>query len=191
MKIKRKKLRHSNKGFTLVELLVTMLISSIVTMAVAGFLSMGLQYYNRANAETTLQTESQVAELFLTELLQESQDYNYKKVTSGSYPEVESLLEVKRDDNVYVIVQNGKVLWFAKLDDPTIEDDEKIAFVLNKKYENAFLAKHVETFFVSPSARQTAIDERNGLVNLGLSFSIDKKNYTGDATVALRNTKRN
>lgn len=191
MKKKSKKLHRANEGYTLVELIVTMLISSIVTMAVAGFLSMGVQYYNRANAETTLQTESQVAELFLTELLQESQDYNYKKVTSGSYPEVESLLEVKRDDNVYVTLCNGSELWFAKLDDPTIEDDAKIEFVLNKKQENAFLAKHVETFFVSPSTRQEAIDGRNGLVNLGLSFSIDKKNYTGDATVALRNTKRN
>ena len=62
MKKRRKKLHRSNEGYTLVELIVTMLISSIVTLAVSGFLIMGIQYYNRTNAETTLQTESQVAE---------------------------------------------------------------------------------------------------------------------------------
>ena len=66
MKKKMKKLHRSNKGFTLMELVVTMLVSSIVVAAVAGFLSMGLNYYRRTNAETTLQTESQVSELFLT-----------------------------------------------------------------------------------------------------------------------------
>ena len=72
MKKRIKKLHRSNEGFSLMELVVTMLISSLVTTAVAGFLSMGLNYYRRTKAEAALQTESQVAELFLTELFQES-----------------------------------------------------------------------------------------------------------------------
>ena len=52
MKKRIKKLHRSNEGFSLMELIVTMLISSIVTAAVAGFLSMGLNYYRRTNAET-------------------------------------------------------------------------------------------------------------------------------------------
>ncbi len=190
MKKKRKKLHRSNEGFTLVEIIVTMLISSIVTMAVAGFLSMGVQYYRRTNAETALQTESQVAELFLTELLQESQDY--KVLDSTKYPAgVTCALEVKREDMFYLTVKTGSTLLFAKLDDPAAADDAKINEVLGKGMEKAFLAKHVASFSVSPLERKDAFSLNNGLVNLGLGFSVDGKTYVGDATVALRNAVRN
>lgn len=191
MKKKRKRLRHSNKGFTLVELLVTMLISSIVTMAVAGFLSMGLQFYNKTNAETELQTESQVAELFLTELLQESEDYRAISVGEGHPDGVTYALEVKRGDSTYLTIKKGGVLLFAKLDEPEASDLEKISEVISKEQENTFLAKHVTDFLVVPETRSKAIDEMGGLVNLQLSFSVSEKNYTGNATIALRNAVRN
>lgn len=188
MKKKRKKLRHSNKGFTLIELIVTMLISSIVTLAVAGFLSMGMRYYYRTNSETTLQTESQVAELFLTELLQESEDY--RVIDDGTGPTgVDYALEVKRGGKTYVTIDNGGALWFAEVTSAT--DAEKVAEVINKGQEEAFLAKHVENFNVSPGVRSEAISLNNGLVNLGLGFSVNGKTYVGDATIALRNAVRN
>ncbi len=188
MKKRRKKLHRSNEGYTLVELIVTMLISSIVTLAVSGFLIMGIQYYNRTNAETTLQTESQVAELFLTELLQESEDYRVIDDGSGSTG-VDYALEVKRGGKTYVTINNGGALWFAEVTGAS--DAEKVAEVINKGQEEAFLAKHVENFYVSPPERQVAISDYNGLVNLGLGLSVNGKVYVGDATVALRNDVRN
>lgn len=188
MKKRRKKLHRSNEGYTLVELIVTMLISSIVTLAVAGFLSMGLQYYNRTNAETTLQTESQVAELFLTELLQESEDYRVIDDGTGSTG-VDYALEVKRGGKTYVTINNGGALWFAEVTSAT--DAEMVAEVINKGQEEAFLAKHVNNFSVNPPKRNEAISSFNGVVSLGLGFSVSGKEYVGDATVALRNDVRN
>lgn len=190
MKKRRKKLHRSNEGYTLVELIVTMLISSIVTFAVAGFLSMGLQYYNRTNAETTLQTESQVAELFLTELLQESEDY--RAIKKDDCPAgIDYVLEVKRGGSTYLTVHKEGALLFAELENPGASDVEKIAEVVDKGQEKTFLAKHVASFSVSPLVRQEAFDLNNGLVNLGLGFSVNEKTYVGNATVALRNAVRN
>ena len=64
MKKLKRKLHLSDEGFSLMELIITMLVSAIVTAAAAGFLVAGVQFYNRANAETTIQKESQVAEFF-------------------------------------------------------------------------------------------------------------------------------
>ena len=193
MEKKRKKLHRSNEGFTLIELIVTMLISSIVTAAVAGFLSMGLNYYQRTNAETSLQTESQVAELFLTELLQEAADY--KVLDSGDYPAgVDYAVEVKRADSgkVSIVVRKGTALLYGEVDvsgNPSVT--ELIQAVSSKGMEEVFLAQYISGFSVSPAIWADAIDLNHGLVNLGLEFNINGKTYTGDETVLLRNTKKN
>ncbi len=190
MKRRMKKLHHSNKGYTLMELIVTMLVSSIVTAAVAGFLSMGLNYYRRTNAETTLQTESQVAELFLTELLQESQDY--KVFDSAKHPSgVSYACEVIRDGIPYIVAKKGDVLVFGAADAGETDETLRIQGVTSEGYDKVFLARYVDTFTVEPLNWTDAIGSQNGLVKLTLQFSIDGKIYTGNATVSIRNKVKN
>ncbi len=190
MKKRMKQLHRSNKGYTLMELIVTMLISSIVTAAVAGFLSMGLNYYRRTNAETALQTESQVTELFLTELLQEAQDF--KVHDSGDYPAgVNYVLEVVREGIPYIVARKGEVLVFGAADPAETDVTARIQAVTSKGMEEVFLARYVSFFAVTPTLRSTALDTQNGLVELDLEFNVDGKVYVGDATVSLRNTIKN
>jgi len=188
MKKKRKKLHCSNQGFSLMELIVTMLISSIVTAAVAGFLGMGLNYYRRTNAETSLQVESQVAELFLTELIQESQQY--KVLDSGDYPAgVNYAVEVERDGVPYIVAKKGEVLVFGQVD-PAKSVTERIQSISNDELKDVFLARYVGTFKVMPGTRGDALSN-NGLVSLILEFNTDGKSYTGTQTVTLRNKEQN
>ena len=192
MKKKIKKLHRSNEGFTLMELIVTMLVSSIVTAAVAGFLSMGLNYYRRTNAETALQTESQVAELFLTELFQECQYYKYYEGTDCPTG-VSSAVEISRDGCTYIVAQKGEYLVFGEmiLADPTESHiPTRIATVTNQSLDQVFLARYVDEFSVEPSERADAIMNK-GLVNLILEFDADGKSYTGTQTVLLRNKVKN
>ena len=67
------RLQQNNEGFSLVELIVTILISSVVMMAVVGLLTTGLNLYKNVNAETQLQTEGQAACGRINELVQETQ----------------------------------------------------------------------------------------------------------------------
>ena len=190
MKKKMKKLHRSNQGFTLMELIVTMLISSIVTAAVAGFLSMGLNYYRRTNVETALQTESQVAELFLTELLQEAQDYNVLDV--GNYPAgVDYAVEVKREGNLYIVAQKGDILVYGQVENPAATETERIQSVTSKGMEEVFLARYVETFTLDRGKLSDTVQYQNGLVKLELKFVADGKTYTGTQTVLLRNKIKN
>lgn len=190
MKKRMKKLHRSNEGFSLMELIVTMLISSIVTAAVAGFLTMGLNYYRRTNAETALQTESQVAELFLTELIQEAQNY---RVISSCPEGIDYALEVTRDDKKYIVVQKGTLLLYGLDETGSSSDDtEKITGITSQDLNKVFLAKHVSDFSVTPAKKEEALSTvYNGLVRLGLQFATDGKTYTGNQTVSLRNTVRN
>lgn len=190
MKKKMKKLHRSNEGFTLMELIVTMLISSIVTAAVAGFLSMGLNYYRRANAETALQTESQVAELFLTELLQECQ--NYEVLGAGNYPAgVSYAVEITRDGIPYIVAKKGEMLVFGATDPGETNVTTRIQKVSGESMDKVFLARYVNLFNISPDKRESAISAQNGLVKLTMEFIADGKSYTGTQTVSLRNTIKN
>lgn len=189
MKNKMKKLHCSNEGFTLMELIVTMLISSIVTAAVVGFFSMGLNYYRRTNAETALQTESQVAELFLTELLQECQ--YYEKLDNALYPaDVSYAVEITRDGIPYIVARKGEVLVFGAADPGETDVTARIQTVSNKDLDEVFLARYVNVFQVSPDNRETAFSQ-NGLVHLIMEFTTDGKSYTGTQTVLTRNTENN
>lgn len=190
MKKRMKKLYRSNEGFSLMELIVTMLISSIVTAAVVGFMTMGLNYYRRTNAETALQTESQVAELFLTELIQEAQ---YYRVINSCPEGVDYALEVTRDNKKYIVVQKGTLLLYGMDETESSSDDtEKITGITSQDLNKVFLAKHVSDFSVTPEKKEDALSTvYNGLVRLGLQFSTDGKTYTGNQTVSLRNTVKN
>jgi len=191
MKKKIKKLHRSNKGFSLMELLVTILVSAIVTAAVAGFLSMGLNYYRRTNAETALQVESQVAELFLTELLQESENYSYY-VGADCPAGVSNALEVLRDGNRYVVAKKGELLVYGMVDNPSEPNvTARIQNVTDKGIDEVFLARYVTEFKVEKATLLESIDDQNGLVKLTMKFETDGKIYTGTQTVLLRNTVKN
>lgn len=191
MKKRIKKLHRSNEGFTLMELIVTMLVSTIVTAAVAGFLSMGLNYYRRTNAETTLQTESQVTELFLTELLQESQSYTVHNL-SDCPAGVSYAVEITRDGILYIVAKKGDVLVYGEVADPTETDvTSRIQSVTGQGMDKVFLARYVEHFSVEPGSRSDAISFQNGLVKLNVKYNVDGKNYFGKSIVSLRNTVKN
>lgn len=193
MKKIRRKLHLSDEGFSLMELIVTMLVSAVVTAAAAGFLVAGVQFYNRANAETTLQKESQVAELFLTELIQESVDYRYVTTCPSG---VDSALIVDLNQSnaggealESVVVRKGSQLWYGTA--PKSDTDEtKIATVAAKEKKDAFLADCIASFSVTPSLQTTA-KSGNGLVKIEIVFEEANKTYSSTATVSLRNKKRN
>ena len=194
MKKIRKKLHLSDEGFSLMELIVTMLVSAVVTAAAAGFLVAGVQFYNRANAEATLQKESQVAELFLTELIQESVDY--KVIENTFYPaDVSYALEVKRkdalgNDEVSVVVWTGQELRYGVVSSTVTDDTAKITGVTGRPKYETFLADCITDFRITPTVRDNS-NTGTGLVQLIMSFEEGNKTYSGNATISLRNKKKN
>ncbi len=193
MNKRKQKLHLSDDGFSLMELIVTILVSAVVTTAAAGFLGAGMQYYNNATHETTLQRESQVAELFVTELLQESGEY--REIPSSAFPAGEGIayaVRVKRGSQVSVIALKGKQLWYADVTaDDTTTDAQILSQLVTKGKAGAFLADNVETFFVSPASWEEAFISTNGIVTVDMVFKVQDKQYTDKSIVSLRNRKIN
>lgn len=195
MKREHKKLHLSNEGFSLMELVVTMLVSAVVTAAVAGFLSIGMRYYQTADDEARLQTESQVAELFLTELLQEADEFNV--IAPGACPpDVSCAFTTTRrvdptdptKDVFAVVVLRGTQLLYGEVADGS--DAAKVSELMGKSISETFLANHVVYMNVSPTNRTDAMTN-NGLVMLTVDFQVHGRAYQGNSTIALRNKTKN
>lgn len=193
MKRRKQKKMSSNRGYSLIELIVTVLISSIIVVAVVGFLSTGLRHYRNVNSEALLQMESQVTELFITELFQEAEDF--RVIDSTSYPTGEGVsyvVEIQRDVTYLLALKEGE-LWFSEV---TVEEGDTDTAIINKLLSEgrsrAFLAKYVSNFQLSGSTTFSgAVGDDNGLVFVRTEFKVDGKQYDNDMLIALRNARRN
>ncbi len=102
MNRKKRKGSVSNKGFTLVELLVSMVILSIVILIIASFLSLGSRSYSKANQEITRQMETQTVMNQLEDLIIKS--YWVKLIDVST--EEKALILYSQDDTSIVICNN-------------------------------------------------------------------------------------
>ena len=76
--MKRKKLINDNKGFSLIELIVTVLITAILMIAVVAFISSSRTIYQTVNTSATMQEEAITAERVFTEVFMEAKAYKFE-----------------------------------------------------------------------------------------------------------------
>lgn len=189
---KRKKSpkKLGNDGMSLIELIVTILISSCVVAAATGFLILGLRQYRMTEEETMLQRESQVTELFLTELFQEASDF---EVIESGFPAgtgITAAVAVERDGTEYLVVHAGSELWYGEAVGGT--RTEQLAAIAHLPKSEKFLADYVTSFqLYGDGSTFGEIAEGDGWINIKVAFSVTEKQYTGNMVIALRNTKRN
>lgn len=178
----------SDRGYSLIELVVTILMSSVVMIAVVGFLTAGLRHYRNVNSETLLQMEAQVTDLFLTELFQEAQDF--RVMDSSVYPTgISYAVEVKRDGTTYALALNEGELWIAEV--TAGNDAGNLLELQSKGRAGAFLAQYVDSMQIASGTFSEAVNSWNSLVNVRVAFKADTKTYNSDILVSLRNGKRN
>ncbi len=179
----------SDSGYSLIELVVSILVSGIIVVAVVGFLTTGLNHYRRANAESTLQMESQLTEYFITELFQESTDYKTLDASTFGYPEVTYAVQIQRTSGTSILAKVGNELWFSAVDGGKTES-EQMNELMAKGKAGAFLAGYVDTFFLQ---RTTFEDARNmnGLLGITIQFVVDGRSYMSLPQIKLRNMRKN
>lgn len=194
MEAKKRRYMASNGGYSLVELIVTVLITGIVMLAVMGFLSSGLRHFRNVNSESLLQMESQMTELFITELIQESTDFRMAG-TSDLPSGVTTALEIKKGTNYYILAQVGDELRFGT---PTSGSTlkEKIANVQGQPRNKTFLADYVTSFSMISNA--DTFDEARSNAGFGfvgtsveIEYQVDQKSYTSISLIKLQNVDRN
>ena len=191
MEAKKYKVLASNGGYSLVELIVTILISGVVMLAVMGFLTSGLNHFRNVNSESLLQMESQMTELFVTELIQEATDY--RTVAGTDLPSgVSAALEIERGTEYYILALVGNELRFGT---PTTGStvSEKVANVAAQDRNKTFLAQYVTDFSLA-SGGETFDDAKNNFFQgtlVTIEYQVDQKSYTSSSLIKLQNIQRN
>ncbi len=97
--MKVKNIMNDNKGFSLVELIVTVLITAILMIAVVAFISSSRTMYQTVNTSATLQEEAITAERVFTEAFMEAKTYKYQANVSLATGSVTDVLWIKAKEN--------------------------------------------------------------------------------------------
>lgn len=195
MEAERKKGIASNGGFSLVELIVSILVSGVVMLAVMGFLTSGLRHYRNVNSEVMLQMESQMTELFITELIQESSDF--KMVSDSDRPTgVTAALEVQRGTDYYVLAHIGNELRFGQTTAGTTA--ERVEEIKDADRKTTFLAQYVTDISLATNRESfEEIRDRAIMYNdyygtsVTIEYQVDQKTYTSSSLIRLQNVERN
>lgn len=163
----RKKLKKDQRGFTLVELIVTILIMSIVMVAAAGFLITAVNSYRVANIELELQSEAQVAMNQFNDILIEAKQYKFEQDLSGN-PKLTVVTPGTQgagDVTYYFSVKNSELLFSKTPDDP----------------DPPLLARYCKKFEIKESGKE------NKLVTVTIDFEYAGRTYETTSCISLRN----
>ncbi|MDE6636156.1 MAG: prepilin-type N-terminal cleavage/methylation domain-containing protein [Lachnospiraceae bacterium] len=208
MKNKIRYMRQSNKGVTLIELIVTVLIMSIIVGVIGLFISSSRNSYVRISNETAMQAEADIAMTFLTDIAEEASAFRIETEnmlsSDGGTREYDVLCIQVSDPTPYYcfIVHDvvGEELRFCKVshDDSanllwvegTSEDninniDIKATLeannINNPSNKRCFLAKYITGFdtVVPP--------EKSGLLRVSIELKYGGNTYTANKNISSRN----
>ncbi len=89
--MKKNRIISDNRGFSLVELIVVVLITGVLMLAVVLFISTSRSTYQQVNTSATLQEESIAVERVLSEYIKEAKECGYEgnvSLTNGTVVDV-------------------------------------------------------------------------------------------------------
>ncbi|MDE6874781.1 MAG: type II secretion system GspH family protein [Lachnospiraceae bacterium] len=170
----RKKLKNDQRGFTLVELIVTILIMSIVMVAAAGFIITAINSYRVADIEVELQTEAQIAMNQFNDILIEAKQYDFTEDAGGGsrlMVVTPGDAENPGDTTYYFTVKNNELLFSKSL----TETDPPL------------LARYCRSLEISPQKYPPAPGDENRLVTVTIEFEYAGRTYTTTSCISLRN----
>ena len=169
------KLRKNNRGFTLVELIVSTAILSIVAVAASAFMVAGTRTYSSLNYTVRLQYEAQIA-------MAQLQEYTVD-CTDGIAWEVKAVTDANgvATEQKFLYIVNGTDVHLFKFDsgNQTLSYGKtgKAATLTEPAYNLA--AEHITNMDVDLS--------KDGQVGITLQMQRNSKTYNATQTIALRN----
>jgi len=200
--MKKNELIKNNKGFSLVELIVVVLITAILMLAVTAFLSTSRSAYQTVSTSATLQEESMTVDRVLQEFLMEAKSHGDLSASDLGDSGAKIIWVTARDntsktgDCAYFFVLDlktetlkyckGKTNWIQT--DGTLSGSGKQAIGLlcygdNEDYSK--IADHVKSIAVKKSKTNT--ENGTDLVCLDLRYEYMGKEFINNLTVTTRN----
>lgn len=174
--VRERHMKQDNRGFTLAELIVSMLIFSLVVAAAFGFMLSGANTYGRVTDRLDLQIGAQLA---VNQVGSALMDCN----TGFCFdPALSTLYIINSDESGYTahsfVLRDGS-LYYGKA--PATLADNKFQFEIEA---DALLTRDVSDFSVAPNV---GVGEPASSATVTLAFNSSSASYDGEQTVALRN----
>ncbi|MCI8308102.1 MAG: type II secretion system protein [Lachnospiraceae bacterium] len=201
-------LRQSNKGVTLIELIVTILIMSIMAGCLGLFISASRNSSFRISNETALQTESDIAMTFLTDIAEEASAYRiaeehmtdaegverqYNVLCMQVYDSAKYFCFIVHDvtgEELRFLKVKGsdseKLKWTAgtsgdNINNIDIKDTLTVNNINNPANKRCFLASYVTGFkTVIPSGK-------GGLLQVSIKLEYGGNTYSANKNISSRN----
>lgn len=178
--------KQGNKGLSLVELIATIAIMAIVSLAIVGFLMVSMNHYEKAENQVNLQQESQLAMNQIQELVVDATNgiayepgkliiYNRNTKTNES-----EKIELEKSDNRILYTRytlDSNYMWQT---DTSSSGQPFADFV--KKFDVTLYDTEGQPASADTEAKQI------GQVKVHLEFEWKKENFTSDNVITLRNT---
>lgn len=184
-----------NRGFTLVELVISMAIMSIVAGTVGILMVQGSKGYRNAKSELDLQMESQTVMAQLNTMIMESNMVNYDPVNQVmTLYQIETLPATAGAVSIPTKVRNVKFIQYKNEKLYLYEHDHdqikpasggSVSCSGCGKYtSDGLLAEYIESFSVTPEGDLNK-DCKTVTIHLGMKNGIKK--YDADVTTKIRN----
>lgn len=178
----------NNKGFTLIELVVAMVVSSVVISLIGIYTIVGLRNFRDAREETLIQTESEIVMMAIKDKIKSAKDFQvysdngiyaveiiYGAGDNDYYKSYDCAFIYNALDNDLYILNNGESESFG-IDFESIDMDD-----LKK---TGLISTYVSGFEITPT---TALGAVNNVVNIYIRTSSGRLTYTQSFNVKLRN----
>ena len=193
-------IKKDHRGMSLVELVVSLLIASVVVIAIGGFLSVGTKSYLMTNTETQLQKESQIALNQIEDLMLVAQSYDYQSyfVASKEVP-VLLITTLEKESGIpceyyHAIVWNKetKILSYRKISmtllvsgyssDLNVWGQAMAEEETDAMRQPSLLANYVDSLRINPVK-----SDKEKAVTITLKLNLNGKDYQRFTTVTMRN----
>lgn len=187
---------RNQKGFSLVELIVTMALLAIVSLAIGGFITTGSRSFVNSNREIEVQKEAQLSMNQMVDLIIDVEKGVQFQESTASLTGSEGTASVtKRELRLYNQKNNKSYLlrWYGSSDSITSEKENCIYLVEGTNAgeddvvdfqftgEEYLLARYVADF----EADISELSERK--VGLRMVYTVDNRTYETRETVKIRN----
>ena len=182
----------NNKGFTLIELIVCMLIFGIIVVAVFGFMISGAKDYNSLNGRADIQMDSQLTMNFLSNYLMNCDEAIYIHKTDSETDEtnkIDTICIIDKASSGYIAyvfryVDADSTLYFSQSTSVTANADGSFACSMGSQN---ILSNSVRSFSATKTEETKDGSNMISAVNLELSFMNHSTEKKCSQTVALRN----
>ena len=175
-----------NKGFTLVEILVAVIIASVLSVSIASLIILTIQNYNRINNEAEIQIEGQIISEYIKSIIHGCESYTaYALKFTGVENDLNKYEQIDSFDSSDVILLEIQARY--RNDFRTVLDDGSVSYnpiggdididTIGDGYYYVLIDKEIKTAYVIYS-RKKEVNTETGQFVLGKIIS--NRNFLGE-----------